>query len=76
MTEPPPTGRHRASPPEIIEYEGFNGLAAELEGFAAAVKGERPYPITAEEILHGVTAFEAIVRSAALGQPVKVSQCP
>ena len=33
------------------------------------------YAVTAEEILHGVAAFEAIVRSAALHQPVKVSQC-
>ena len=74
VTEPPPTGRHRAPPPEIIDYKGFNGLAAELEGFAAAVNGERPYPIAAEEILHGVAAFEATVRSAALHQPVKVSQ--
>ena len=75
VTEPPPAGRHRAVPPEIIDYKGFNGLAAELEGFAAAINGERPYPITAEEVLHGVAAFEAIVRSAALHRPVKVSQC-
>ena len=69
----PPTGRHTAPAPEIIEYKGFNALAAELEGFAAAINGERPYPITAEEVLHGVAAFEAIVRSAALHQPVKVA---
>jgi predicted dehydrogenase len=64
-----------APAPEIIEYKGFNALAAELEGFAAAINGEHPYPITPEEVLHGVAAFEAIVRSAALHQPVKVSQC-
>jgi predicted dehydrogenase len=75
VTEPPPTGRHRAPAPEIIEYKGFNSLTAELEGFAAAINGERAYPITADEILHGVAAFEAIVQSAALHQPVKVSQC-
>ena len=46
--------------------------AAELEGFAAAINGERSYPITPDEVLHGVAAFEAIVRSAALHQPVKV----
>ena len=74
MTEPPRSGRHIAAPPEIIDYKGFNPLAAELEGFAAAINGERPYPITAEEVLHGVAAFEAIVRSAALHQPVKVAQ--
>ncbi len=70
----PPTGRHAAPEPEIVEYKGFNALAAELEGFAAAIKGECPYPITAEEVLHGVAVFEAIVRSAALHQPVKVAR--
>jgi predicted dehydrogenase len=68
-----PGGRLRAAAPEIIEYKGFNPLKAELEGFAAAIRGERPYPIAAEEIVHGVAAFEAIVQSAATGQPVKVA---
>jgi predicted dehydrogenase len=70
----PPTGRHVAPAPEIIDYRGFNALAAELEGFAAAINGERTYPITPDEIVHGVAAFEAIVRSAALHQPVKVAR--
>ncbi len=70
----PPVGRHTAPAPEIIEHKGFNALAAELEGFAAAINGVRPYPITADEILHGVAAFEAIVRSAATHQPVRVVQ--
>ena len=73
VTEAPRTGRHTAPEPEIIDNKGFNALAAELEGFAAAINGERPYPITAEEVLHGVAAFEAIVRSAVLRQPVKVA---
>jgi predicted dehydrogenase len=74
VTEPPSSGRHTAAAPEIIDYKGFNALAAELEGFAAAINGERQYPITADEVLHGVAAFEAIVRSAALRQPVKLAQ--
>jgi predicted dehydrogenase len=69
-----PAGRHRAAPPEIIEYGGFDVLKGELEGFAAAIKGVRPYPITPDEILHGVAAFEAIVQSAATGRPVKVAR--
>jgi predicted dehydrogenase len=73
VTQPPPTGRHTAPAPEIIEYKGFNALAAELDGFAAAINGKRPYPITAEEVLHGVAAFEAVVRSVTLRQPVKVA---
>jgi predicted dehydrogenase len=74
VPESMPVGRHPAPAPEIIEYKGFNALAAELEGFAAAINGERPYPITADEILHGVAAFEAIVRSAATRRPVKVAR--
>jgi len=71
--ETPPTGRYTTPAPEIVEYKGFNALAAELEGFAAAINGDRPYPITADEVLHGVAAFEAIVRSAELRQPVRIS---
>jgi predicted dehydrogenase len=69
-----PEGRYRAAAPEIIEYPGFNALRAELEGFAAAIRGERAYPITAAEIVHGVAAFEAIVQSAGEGRPVKVAR--
>lgn len=69
-----PAGRHAAPEPEIIEYRGFNPLKAELEGFAAAIAGVRRYPIGPDEILHGVAAFEAIVRSAASGRPEKVAR--
>ena len=74
VPESMPVGRHPAPAPEIIEYKGFNALAAELEGFAAAINGIRPYPITPDEVLHGVAAFEAIVRSAATHRPVKVAR--
>jgi predicted dehydrogenase len=63
-----------ATAPEIVSYKGFNQLRAELDGFAAAIAGERPYPITPEEILHGVAAFEAIVRSSQEHRPVKVAR--
>lgn len=70
----PPAGRHAAAVPEVIAYPGFDPLRAELEAFAAAIRGERPYPITPAEILHGVAVFEAIVQSAAQRRPVKVAQ--
>jgi predicted dehydrogenase len=60
------------SPPEVIDHTGFNPLTAALEAFATAVRGEAPYPIPGDQILHGVAVFEAIVKSAATGQPVKV----
>jgi predicted dehydrogenase len=72
--EEPRTGRHTAASPEIIKYKGFNTLLAELEASAAAVSGERAYPIAPEDILHGVAVFEAIVRSAERHQPVTVAR--
>jgi predicted dehydrogenase len=68
-----PAGRHAQPAPETIENRGFNAILAELEAFAAAIGGTTPYPITPAEVLHGVAAFEAIVRSAATHQPVKVA---
>lgn len=68
-----PAGRRTQPEPEIISNPGFNGLLAELEAFAAAIRGEKPYPIPAGEVLHGVAAFEAIVQSAAVNRPVRVA---
>ena len=69
-----PAGRHAAAEPEIIHNRGFNALLAELEAFAAAIRSDKPYPITPEEVLHGVAAFEAIIQSAASHRPVKVAR--
>jgi predicted dehydrogenase len=70
----PPTGRNTALPPQVTEYPGFNGLLAEMEAFADAIEGRAPYPITPQEVLHGVAVFEAIVQSAARRQPVKIAR--
>lgn len=58
--------------PESITRPGFDTLQAELAAFAEAAKGGKPYPIPLDEIFHGVEAFEAVVRSAKEGRPVKV----
>ena len=59
--------------PEIIDHKGANPLKAGVEAFAAAIRGDAPFPISAKQIVHGVAVFEAIVKSAKTGQPVKVS---
>ena len=64
---------HAAGKPEIIEHKGFNPVKAVMEAFAAAIRNEAPYPVTHEQILHGVAVFEAVVKSAQTGQPVKVA---
>jgi predicted dehydrogenase len=45
---------------------------AELEAFADAVAGRAAFPVDTEQAIHGAAVFEAILRSAAAGQPVAV----
>lgn len=55
---------------EPLAYEfvaPHSPVRANLESFAAAVRGEQPYPIPRAEMLATVAAFEAITRSAASG---------
>jgi predicted dehydrogenase len=65
-------GPHAIAQPEVIDNKGFNPVKAGLEAFAVAAGGGAPFPITAEQIVHGVAVFEAAVKSAKTGQPVKV----
>ncbi len=46
---------------------------AALEAFARAIRGETPYPVVASEAINGIAVIEAMVRSAASGQPVAVA---
>ncbi len=72
MPVPAQGGPHATAQPEVIENKGFNPVKAMLEAFAAAAGGGAPFPITHDQIVHGVAVFEAIVRSANEGKPVKV----
>ncbi len=55
-------------PAEKWEAERLDVTRASLEAFARAVRGGDPYPITTDEMIHGVAVTEAIVRSAASGR--------
>jgi predicted dehydrogenase len=68
----PPRPREPAGPMEVIERKGFDTLQAELSAFAAAARGGEPFPVPLDEVLMGVQAFEAVVRSSKDGRPVKV----
>jgi hypothetical protein len=66
-------GDHRGTaPPQVTETPGFNMLTAELEAFAASIRNKTPFPTPLTEILHGVAVFEAVLCSAACGQPQRV----
>lgn len=62
--------------PQRLGYAPVDSLAAEFEAFADAVAGRAPYPISGEEMVATIAAFEAVVASvarASSGAPQKTS---
>jgi len=53
---------------EIKEYPPAKAVLANLEAFADAATGGRPYPVPQEEMIANVSALEAIFKSAASGK--------
>jgi predicted dehydrogenase len=45
-------------------------LAAELNAFADAVEGKRPFPVPESDVLATLSAFEAALASMRQGTPV------
>src|SRR6516225_2048810 len=71
-SEQAPTGPVTAPPDEISEHPGFNMLNAELTEFARAIRERRPYPVPIDEVLHGMSVFDAIVQAARCNEIVAV----
>jgi predicted dehydrogenase len=59
-----PTGPVAAPPDEIIDSEGFDMLNAELVAFGRCIAEKRLYPVKIDEVLHGMSVFDAVVKSA------------
>jgi predicted dehydrogenase len=59
-----PTGPVSAPPDEISEHAGFDMLNAELTAFARCIRDKTPYPVPIDDVLHGMSVFDAIVESA------------
>jgi predicted dehydrogenase len=68
-----PSGPVIAPPDQIIEHEGFNVLGAELSEFARCIRDKRAYPISIDDVLHGMAVFDAAVQSAKTGGIVAVA---
>lgn len=60
-------------PAETWEAARLDVTRATLEAFAKAASGGAPFPIPLDEMIHGASVTEAVVRSAASGQSEKVS---
>ena len=71
-SEQAPTGPVTAPPDELSEHPGFNMLNAELTEFARAIRERRPYPVPIDEVLHGMSVFDAIVQAARCNEIVAV----
>ncbi len=71
-SDEPPTGAVLAPPDERHEHAGFDMLSAELTAFARAIRERKPYPVPIEDVLHGMSVFDAIVQAARSDQIVKV----
>jgi predicted dehydrogenase len=69
-----PTGPVTAPPDETSEHLGFDMLNAELTAFARAIRDKKPYPVPIDDVLHGMSVFDAIVRSAASGKIEPVAE--
>ncbi len=57
---------------EVIDFPSFDTERAALEAFAAAIRGEKPFPVSIAEAVHGAAVLEAMARSAREGKPVPV----
>ena len=71
-SDAPPTGAVLAPPDERHEHAGFDMLSAELTAFARAIRERKPYPVPIEDVLHGMSVFDAIVQADRSNQIVKV----
>jgi len=72
-SDTPPTGPVVAPPDEILERPGFDMLHAELTTFARCVRQNATYPVALDDVLHGMSVFDAVVRSAASGDIERVA---
>ena len=48
----------------ITNYPNANIVGLTLEAFADDIEGKQAFPVTSEEAVQGVAAFEAMVKSA------------
>ena len=67
-SEQAPTGPVTAPPDQVAEHTGFDMLNAELTEFARCIRDRRSYPVPLDEVLHGMSVFDAVVRSARTGK--------
>lgn len=71
-----PQNLHIHHKPQILRFEPLSTERAELENFARAVAERRPLAVAGGDELHGVSVFEAILKSANTGKTVRLPKKP
>lgn len=61
---------------EARTFDWTDAVTANLENFAAAIRGEAGYLFTDAEKVHNIEVLEAIVRSAETGEAVRLEPSP
>jgi predicted dehydrogenase len=74
QSDRPPVGQVTAPPDEIIEYPPFDTLKGELTEFARCARENRSYPVSIEDVLHGMSVFDAVVQSTGTGKIVTLCE--
>jgi predicted dehydrogenase len=69
-----PTGPVMAPPDEISQHAGFDMLNAQLTAFARSIRDKTTYPVPIDDVLHGMSVFDAIVQAARTNKIVAVKQ--
>ena len=62
--------RKTDSPPQRLTFQRVDALRLELEAFAQCIKAGAPYPIPFTQMLEGVAATEAVVKSIEVGRSI------
>lgn len=60
------------SEPKEMTYEHVDSLRTLLEAFADAIDGRAPFPVTPEQMLNVIGAFEGTIASLETGRPVRL----
>ena len=63
--------RTKGGKTDVRDFEKVDSLLAEFDAFADAVDGRAPYPITPQEMVDTIAAFQAVTESLEKGKPVQ-----
>jgi predicted dehydrogenase len=66
--------RKPGAAPRRVSLDPVDSLRAELEAFADAIDGRAAFPISQTQMLHTVTAFEAVIRSLETREAVSLPE--